>query len=308
MLSERATSGMGVRDVALTLRNDEEEFSAFYRENYATIVRLVRPLARDAAKDVAQEAFAVLHQRWTQVSRFDVPWAWVAMVAKRMATRRRDRDTIRVRLHQRVAVSDWGATSEPDVVVALEAIPDRQASALALHYVLDRPLSEVADTLGCNVATARVFLHRSRRRVAERLAGYAGRWVSEASWTTDAIVAHLREHGSGQHVEVVVDKHLERRGGRWELTLADGRYRLFRDDGLRLDEGSFVLGREGLVFAPILAPGRVTFRTVVDGDRLEARLVGSTTPPTDGVPDDVWMRLFVGTAPFTWCGPSGSPM
>lgn len=59
------------------------------------------------------------------------------------------------------------------VVVALQRLPPRQRAALLLHAVFDRPLGEVASTLGTNannvkqlLARARATLARERRHVA----------------------------------------------------------------------------------------------------------------------------------------------
>ena len=48
-------------------------------------------------------------------------------------------------------------------------LPRRQAQAIALHYLEDRSVADVADILGCSVATAKVHLHRGRHALAERL-------------------------------------------------------------------------------------------------------------------------------------------
>ena len=51
----------------------------------------------------------------------------------------------------------------------VRALPKRQAQALALHYLEDRPVAEVADILDCSPSTAKVHLHKGRIRLAERL-------------------------------------------------------------------------------------------------------------------------------------------
>jgi len=52
---------------------------------------------------------------------------------------------------------------------AVRALPKRQAQAIALHYLEDRPVAEVADILDCSPSTAKVHLHKGRIRLAERL-------------------------------------------------------------------------------------------------------------------------------------------
>lgn len=281
---------------------DGGDFTAFYRQHYAGIVRTVRPIAHGAAEDVAQEAFATLYERWATVSTYHNPWSWVALVAKRLAIRRSGRDARQVPT-EHIVTSTRDSPRDLDVWAAVSRLPTRQASAVTLHHLQDRPLAEVADRLGCSEGSARVLVHRGRRRVAERIAGYSGRWVSEANWTVDAIVASLHESQADAHIGIVVDQHLGGRGGRWNLSFGQGAYRLQREDGLRLDEGGFVLRHGELVLLPTAAPGHVRLKATVDGDRLSTRLLSTTTPDTDGVPEEVWLRLFLTSSPFTWSGP-----
>jgi hypothetical protein len=49
----------------------------------------------------------------------------------------------------------------------------------------------------------------------------------------------------------------------------------------------------------VLVPG-------LDGERLALRARENTTQPTRGVPDEVWMGLFLGASPMVWGGPPTS--
>ena len=92
------------------------------------------------------------------------------------------------------------------------------------------------------------------------------------------------------------------RGGRWELVLVDGRYVLERDDGLLLDEGRISIGREELVLHPGPSSGRVVLAASMDAERVKLSQRANSTLPTRGVPDDVWMGLFLGASPMVWAG------
>lgn len=52
---------------------------------------------------------------------------------------------------------------------AVRLLPLKQRTAVVLFYFEDRPVAEVAQLLGCSPATARVHLHRARRRLAALL-------------------------------------------------------------------------------------------------------------------------------------------
>jgi RNA polymerase sigma-70 factor (ECF subfamily) len=56
-----------------------------------------------------------------------------------------------------------------DLQRALLTLSVQQRAAVILYYLEDRPLDEVAGVLGCHESTARVHLHRARRRLAELL-------------------------------------------------------------------------------------------------------------------------------------------
>jgi len=48
-------------------------------------------------------------------------------------------------------------------------LPDRQAQAVALYYLEDCSVAEIALALGCAEATVRVHLHRGRQTLGRAL-------------------------------------------------------------------------------------------------------------------------------------------
>jgi RNA polymerase sigma-70 factor (ECF subfamily) len=52
---------------------------------------------------------------------------------------------------------------------AVRALPSRQAQAVALHYLEDRSVKDIAAVLECAEATVRVHLHRGRQALAAAL-------------------------------------------------------------------------------------------------------------------------------------------
>jgi RNA polymerase sigma-70 factor, ECF subfamily len=51
----------------------------------------------------------------------------------------------------------------------VRALPRRQAQALALHYLEDRSVRDVAALMGCSEGTAKALLYQARQRLAGRL-------------------------------------------------------------------------------------------------------------------------------------------
>lgn len=48
-------------------------------------------------------------------------------------------------------------------------LPKRQAQVIALHYLEDLPVAEIAEILECAPGTVKVHLHKGRQKLADRL-------------------------------------------------------------------------------------------------------------------------------------------
>jgi RNA polymerase sigma-70 factor (ECF subfamily) len=53
---------------------------------------------------------------------------------------------------------------------AVRALPHRQAQVVALYYVDDQPVVEIAAILGCAEGTVKAQLHKARQSLARELA------------------------------------------------------------------------------------------------------------------------------------------
>lgn len=149
----------------------DEGFTSFFRSEYPSLVRTLYLVVhdRELARDLAQDAFVQLFARWRRISHYERPEAWVRRIGIRMAVRAASRERVRPRLEREL---DFGTLPRPidlDVVRAIEHLPPSQRAAVALFYLEDRPVSEVAEVLGCSEVTAKVHLHRARKRLAEVL-------------------------------------------------------------------------------------------------------------------------------------------
>jgi len=157
----------------ITADFDAFEFAAFFRDQFADVTRTAYLVLhdRDAAEDVAQDAFTQLYKHWDKVSAYERPDAWVRRVAIRLAVRAARRDQLRNRLLPWVSPPTLVAqTSDPDLAAALRALPPHQRAVVALYYYEGRPLTEIADLLGCTHSTAKVHLFKARKRLARLLA------------------------------------------------------------------------------------------------------------------------------------------
>ncbi len=127
----------------------------------------------DEAREVAQETMLRLQQQWSHVSTLDRPGAWCRRVALNLAS-----DTLRARTRRRrltarlasapaaeVALADWDTT----FWAAVGELPERQRSAIVLHYVQDLRVEDIAEVLEKPVGTVKSDLSRARDWLRVRL-------------------------------------------------------------------------------------------------------------------------------------------
>jgi RNA polymerase sigma-70 factor (ECF subfamily) len=153
------------------LTTAEEEFSAFYLAEFQEVVRASYLIVHDRqrAEEIAQEAFIQLLTHWRKVSEYQQPAAWVRRVAIRMAMRSARRERLRPGLERQTSLPPVLTAQDVDLLNAVKRLPPRQRAAVALFYFEDRPLSEVANIMGCSHAAAKVHVFNARRRLADLL-------------------------------------------------------------------------------------------------------------------------------------------
>jgi RNA polymerase sigma-70 factor (ECF subfamily) len=278
------------------------DYVEFYEREFDHVVRSVRHVVGPAAEDIAQEAFIAAFDQWDDVTHLDLPVAWVNKVAHRIAWRSAQRERARAEIERHGSSAPVPPARDLDLVAALADLRDRHQAAVWLHHVQDRPVAEVAELLGCSVGATKVLLLRARQHLARRLRAVDGRWVSEQNWTRTAIARRITASSRVEYVEPILDDDLGGIGGRWVLSVAGGSYRLERDDGLRLDDGRFDLRGTTASIDPFGTPGRASFRLMLDADRLRIDRLVTTLPPTRGVPDGVWLDLFLESGPLRYAG------
>ena len=147
-------------------------YSRFFSDEFPAVTRVVHAILRDVgrAEEIAQDAFLQLLLHWDTVSRYDRPDAWVRRVAIRLAMRSMRRERMLGVLILSLPRPIEASPRDLDVSDAIGRLPGSQRAAVVLFYLEDRPASEIAHILGCSEATARVHLHRGRKRLAALLA------------------------------------------------------------------------------------------------------------------------------------------
>jgi RNA polymerase sigma-70 factor (ECF subfamily) len=152
------------------------QFDSFYAAEFEAVAGLAYALSgsRLGAEDLAQDAFLAAYRRWEEIGRYDNPGGWV-----RRAVANRSVSVIRRRVVEAKALPRLAGSVDllpdlspeaADVWRAVRRLPNRQAQVIALFYLEDLPLDEIADILDLSVETVRTHLRRARRKLARRLA------------------------------------------------------------------------------------------------------------------------------------------
>lgn len=149
-----------------TEQGARERIERLYRERGGSMWRAILGYSADPeiASDAVAEAFAQLLRRGADV-RDPERWAWRAafrIAAGELKNRRSESNSFPERAYE----------IEPEsmeLAIALANLSDRQRSAAVLHYIADKPVTEVAAILGTTSGTVKVHLSRARRRLREEL-------------------------------------------------------------------------------------------------------------------------------------------
>ena len=151
-------------------------FDEFYAREYRAVLGLALALCgnRWAAEDLAQEAFLAAHRNWPRVSDYPRPDLWVRRVVANLSVSAFRRRVAEARALGRIALGRTPplpelSADDAGFWQAVRSLPRRQAQVVALHYLEDRPLADIASILGIAVGTVKKHLHDGRRALAERL-------------------------------------------------------------------------------------------------------------------------------------------
>ena len=145
-----------------------------YQASYRRLVgQLVGPCGDVAtAEEVVQEAFVRAIAQGGAFHRTDNPEAWLRRVAVNLARSRRRRWIKYAGLVPRLAEPATVPDLSPDhvtLMAALQRLPRVQREAIAMHYLADLPVHEIASALGVPPGTVKARLSRGRTALAQLL-------------------------------------------------------------------------------------------------------------------------------------------
>jgi RNA polymerase sigma-70 factor (ECF subfamily) len=151
------------------------EFDEFYRATSRRVLRYGYAVTGDLteAQDVVQEAYTRAWRDWRQLERHPSPEAWVRLVVSRLATDRHRRRAgwLRAVVRTGPPPESTGPPGEDTVLLtaALRRLPPAQRQALALHYLFDLSIAEIARETGAAEGTVKSWLSRGRAALAAEL-------------------------------------------------------------------------------------------------------------------------------------------
>jgi RNA polymerase sigma-70 factor (ECF subfamily) len=151
------------------------DFDDTFRRCYGPMVRSLAVAAadREVAADCVQDAFTRAYVRWSRVSRLEDPVGWIRHVAVN-----RMRDHFRRAARGRRAVERLGGRVQPvadapreptELAAMLASLPEQQRIAVALFYVEDLSVAEIASAMRLTDGAVKYHLHAGRQSLRNTL-------------------------------------------------------------------------------------------------------------------------------------------
>src|SRR3954452_5817312 len=141
-----------------------ESFETFYAREYRSLVALTYVLSGSSsvAEDLAQDAMTATFRQWSRVSAMDSPTGYLRRTAAHLAVSGIRRRTAEAKAFLRLSAQrdPLPAMDAPDEEfwAAVRLLPSRQSQAVALRYVYDYPVADVARVMQISEGAAKSHL------------------------------------------------------------------------------------------------------------------------------------------------------
>ena len=161
----------------------DEAVERLYADHYRSLVRLAVLLVRDVetAEEVVQDSFVALHRRWARLRDREAALPYLRQtvvngarsVLRHRGVRSRHLETLRSSYSEPVGpgADDTVEVTERrrQVLLALQALPDRQREVVVLRYYADLDEAAIAAALGISRGAVKTHAHRAVRRLQDLL-------------------------------------------------------------------------------------------------------------------------------------------
>ena len=158
-----------------------EGFPELFAAHFRAMTHLAAFLGADDPEDVAQEAFARLHQRTGRLRDPNAALAYLRSTVCNLS-RSRLRRMHTARSKQAFLVRPPGDTVEQfavsaersrELMAAVRALPRRPREVLVLRYWLDMSEAQIAETLGVSTGAVKSYASRGLAAIEQTLEGLA---------------------------------------------------------------------------------------------------------------------------------------
>lgn len=144
----------------------EAEFDRLFGRAFSVARRLTGNVA--VAEDLAAEALARTYARWGRVRTMEYREAWVARIATNLAIDAARKKKVDLEAAVTADPSD-NTVLRIALVEALARLPKRQREAVALRYLCDLSVDDVASSLGVSSGTVKTSVHRALEKLRNDL-------------------------------------------------------------------------------------------------------------------------------------------
>ncbi|HEY7626566.1 MAG TPA: sigma-70 family RNA polymerase sigma factor [Ilumatobacteraceae bacterium] len=149
-----------------------ETVDSLFRAHYGRLVRALTLACNDqeVAADAVQEAFVKAHLHWRRIQHYDDPVGWIRRVAiNRLRDDHRRQSRKGVALERLAGEPQVEAVEQhdfdSDTLSILAQLPRQQRIAVALFYVDELSIAEVAAALKVTEGAVKSYLHQGRARL-----------------------------------------------------------------------------------------------------------------------------------------------
>ncbi len=152
-------------------------FQQLVDAHWRDVARLAGALAGgDDGNDVAQQAWAQALAAYPRLSNARNLRGWLLTITARAAMDSHRARTRRPLPHDELpeAASAETAAHDDDLWQQVRELPERQRTAIALHYVLDLPHAQVSEQMGTTAAASRRLVSDGLRTLRSRLGTHDG--------------------------------------------------------------------------------------------------------------------------------------
>jgi RNA polymerase sigma factor (sigma-70 family) len=142
-----------------------EDFEAMYRRELTSMIALGTTLtgSADAGVDLAHEAMLRAYRAWPSVGEMDRPGAWVRRVLINLAIDRHRRARREETVVHHLAPATAAAPDVDLFWATVRRLPDRQRAAVALRYIDDMTVEQIAEVLDVSAGTVKTSLFRAHK-------------------------------------------------------------------------------------------------------------------------------------------------